>query len=124
MSTKSLYRRWLYTFATEHNPNDSQAFIKALFAERQDYGQRILAQRQALFDSWQSEFRADATAKIIEEQNLEHLRDHLFSTVNLDEACLALDDPRECLTPDEKIADEKKELAVELELEEEDETIA
>ena len=91
--------RWLYTFATKHNPNDSQAFIKALFAERQDYGQRILVQRQALFDTWQSEFNADSAAKIIEDQNLEHLRDHLFSTVNLDENCLALDDPRECLTP-------------------------
>lgn len=107
--------RWLYKFAAENNPNDSQAFIKALFAQRQDYGQRILAQRQSLFDIWQQTFVSDSAAKIIKEQNLEHLRDHLFSTVNLSEECLALDDPSECIT--------RKELEVQKE-KEEDGTIA
>lgn len=112
----------MYTFASENNPNDSKAFIKALFAERQDYGQRILAQRQSLFDSWQQTFVSDSAAKIIEEQNLEHLRDHLFSTVNLSEECLALDDPSECIPRKEQGA-----LKLELELQkekEEDETVA
>ena len=103
----------MYKFASENNPNDSQAFIKALFAERQDYGQRILAQRQSLFDSWQRTFVSDSAAKIIEDQNLEHLRDHLFSTVNLNEECLAFDHPSECTKEEEALA-----------LEEEDETIA
>lgn len=110
--------RWLYTFASENNPNDSQAFIKALFAKRQDYGQRILAQRQSLFDSWQQTFLPDSAAKIIQDQNLEHLRDHLFSTVNLSEECLALDNPSECIP-------RKEQGALKLELEkEEDETVA
>jgi len=89
--------KWLYHFATENNPNDSEAFIKALFAQRQDYGQRILMQRQALFDSWQQSFVPSSAAKVIEQQNLEHLRAHLFSTVNLSEDRLAKKDPNECI---------------------------
>lgn len=99
----------MYKFAAENNPNDSQAFIKALFAQRQDYGQRILAQRQSLFDIWQQTFVSDSAAKIIEEQNLEHLRNHLFSTVNLSEECLALDDPSECITRKEVELQKEKE---------------
>ena len=30
--------KWLYNFAAANNPNDSHAFLKKLFAERQDYG--------------------------------------------------------------------------------------
>jgi hypothetical protein len=110
------FRRWLYTFASENNPNDSQKFIKALFATRQDYGQRILAQRQSLFDSWQQSFVPGSVAEIIESQNLEHLRDHLFSTVNLSDDCLALDDPDECIPPEDEPALQLRK--------EEDETVA
>lgn len=112
---KSEYK-WLYTFASENNPNDSQKFIKALFATRQDYGQRILAQRQSLFDSWQQSFVPGSVAEIIESQNLEHLRDHLFSTVNLSDDCLALDDPDECIPPEDEPALQLRK--------EEDETVA
>lgn len=93
----------MYKFASENNPNDSQAFIKALFAVRQDYGSRILTQRQELFDRWQDAFMPKSVHEIIEKENLEHLRSHLTSTVNLADDCLFLDDPRECLSDDEKI---------------------
>ena len=39
-------------------------------------------------------------SKIIEEQNLEHLRDQLFATVNFSEECLFMDDESECLSVD------------------------
>ena len=55
--------KWLYTFASENNPNDSQRFIKALFAARPDYGQRILAQRQSLFDDWGDHFMPQTVGK-------------------------------------------------------------
>ena len=109
-------RRWLYTFASENNPNDSQKFIKALFAARPDYGQRILAQRQALFESWQTAFMPESVSIIIEEQNLEHLRDQLFATVNLSEECLFMDDESECLSVDKKTEEESLEEEEELEL--------
>ena len=103
--------KWLYTFASENNPNDSQRFIKALFAARPDYGQRILAQRQSLFDDWGDHFMPQTVGKAIEDQNLEHLRDQLFATVNLDEACLFTGDDAECIPEEEKVQ-EKVEASV------------
>jgi len=103
--------KWLYKFASENNPNDSQRFIKSLFAARPDYGQRILAQRQSLFDEWSDHFMPQTVGKVIEDQNLEHLRDQLFATVNLDEACLFTGDDAECIPEEEKVP-EKVEASV------------
>ena len=97
-------RRWLYQFAAENNPNDSQKFIKSLFAVRPDYGQRILTQRQSLLARWRKTFDGSAVAESIEKQNLEHLRDQLFATVNLSEESLSMEDESECLTEEEKAA--------------------
>lgn len=94
--------KWLYEFASANNPNDSQAFIKALFAQRPDYGQRILAQRQSLFEQWEKSFMPASVGKIVEDQNLEHLRDQLFATVNLSEECLFTGDELECIPEKEK----------------------
>jgi len=102
--------KWLYNFASENNPNDSKAFIKALFAERQEYGQRILAQRQTLFEGWQKGFVPETVATIIEKQNLEHLREHLFCTVNLSDDKLAKNvDTESCIQPSEYQMEMKKE---------------
>lgn len=103
--------KWLYKFASENNPNDSQRFIKSLFAARPDYGQRILAQRQSLFDEWSGHFMPQTVGNVIEGQNLEHLRDQLFATVNLDEACLFTGDEAECIPEEEKVQ-EKVEASV------------
>lgn len=122
--------KWLYQFASENNPNDSQRFIKALFAARPDYGQRILAQRQSLFEQWGDHFMPQTVGKAIEDQNLEHLRDQLFATVNLDEACLFTGDDAECILEEEKVPTKveasvkNKESAVDEAEEEEPEGIA
>jgi hypothetical protein len=75
-----------------------------------------LAQRQALFESWQTAFMPESVSKIIEEQNLEHLRDQLFATVNLSEECLFMDDESECLSVDKKTEEESSDEEEELEL--------
>ena len=49
--------------------------------------------------------------KAIEDQNLEHLRDQLVATVNLDEACLFTGDDAECIPEEEKVQ-EKVEASV------------
>ena len=122
--------KWLYKFASENNPNDSQRFIKALFAARPDYGQRILAQRQSLFEQWGDHFMPQTVGKAIEDQNLEHLRDQLFATVNLDEKCLFTGDDAECIPEEEKVPTKveasvkNKESAVDEAEEEEPEGIA
>jgi hypothetical protein len=99
--------KWLYQFASENNPNDSQKFIKALFGARPDYGQRILAQRQSIYEEWSAHFMPQTVGKIVGDQNLEHLRDQLFATVNLSEDCLFTEDSSECVPKEE---DEKEAL--------------
>jgi hypothetical protein len=95
--------KWLYEFASANNPNDSQRFVKALFAARPAYGSRILAQRLALFAEWEKSFMPGSVGKTIEEQNLEHLRNQLFATVNLNEESLFTEDAAECV-PEKEVA--------------------
>jgi len=78
--------------------------MKSLLAVRPDYGQRILTQRQSLLARWRKTFDGSAVAESIEKQNLEHLRDQLFATVNLSEDSLSMEDESECLTEEEKAA--------------------
>ena len=75
-------------------------FINALFIERHDFAQRILAQRKMLFESWNGSFCPENTQIMFENSNLSHLRDHLMCTVNLEVDGVNEADP-ECIPTDE-----------------------
>jgi len=73
--------RWLYSFVTEHPPQDSVVFIRALVKQKQELAERVMVTRLHLFNQWVKKYNHANLYESIQKQNLELLRERLMQTV-------------------------------------------